>query len=196
MVEQRTPNPRVGGSSPSCPARRTRRTRHDHGSEQIRPSDVRARRRCSWRSSLSKIDRLGVELLRQAERSVRQRALRWSRPATAALVAYRNEQVFASVVEVTRELEKVTWPTRKETSAATVVVIVTVMISALILSSFRCHFGQHSQAGSLAVSRRGLSDADEVVRGPHLLGPREQGQAVAARPRAPSVADRASSATS
>ena len=55
---------------------------------------------------------------------------------TAAVVAYRNEQVFASVVEVTRELEKVTWPTRKETSAATVVVIVTVVIAAIILSSF------------------------------------------------------------
>jgi preprotein translocase subunit SecE len=55
---------------------------------------------------------------------------------TAAVVAYRNEQVFASVVEVTRELEKVTWPTRKETSAATIVVIVTVLIAALILSSF------------------------------------------------------------
>ena len=54
----------------------------------------------------------------------------------AAVIAYRNEQVFASVVEVTRELEKVTWPTRKETSAATVVVIVTVLISAIILSSF------------------------------------------------------------
>ena len=62
--------------------------------------------------------------------------LRWSTAGTAAIVAYRNEQVFASVVEVTRELEKVTWPTRKETSAATVVVIVTVLISALILSSF------------------------------------------------------------
>ena len=56
--------------------------------------------------------------------------------ATAAVVAYRNERVHASVVEVTRELEKVTWPTRKETSAATVVVIVTVLISAAILSSF------------------------------------------------------------
>ena len=55
---------------------------------------------------------------------------------TAAVVAYRNEQVFVSVVEVTRELEKVTWPTRKETSAATVVVIVTVLIAAIILSSF------------------------------------------------------------
>ena len=55
---------------------------------------------------------------------------------TAAIVAYRNEQVFASVVEVTRELEKVTWPTRKETSAATIVDNVTVLIAALILSSF------------------------------------------------------------
>jgi preprotein translocase subunit SecE len=54
----------------------------------------------------------------------------------AALIAYRNERVYAAVVDVTRELEKVTWPTRKETSAATVVVIVTVLISALILSGF------------------------------------------------------------
>lgn len=53
-----------------------------------------------------------------------------------ALIAYRNERVYASVVDVTRELEKVTWPTRKETSAATIVVIVTVVIAALILSGF------------------------------------------------------------
>jgi preprotein translocase subunit SecE len=53
-----------------------------------------------------------------------------------ALMAYRNERVFSSVVDVTRELEKVSWPTRKETSAATVVVLVTVIISAVILSSF------------------------------------------------------------
>ena len=43
---------------------------------------------------------------------------------------------YASVIEVTRELEKVTWPTRKETSAATIVVIVTVVIAAIILSIF------------------------------------------------------------
>jgi preprotein translocase subunit SecE len=54
----------------------------------------------------------------------------------AALIAYRNERVYASVVDVTRELEKVTWPSRKETYAATIVVIVTVLISALILSGF------------------------------------------------------------
>jgi preprotein translocase subunit SecE len=56
--------------------------------------------------------------------------------ASGAYIAYRNERVFASAVEVTRELEKVTWPTRKETSAATIVVIVTVAISALVLSGF------------------------------------------------------------
>jgi preprotein translocase subunit SecE len=54
----------------------------------------------------------------------------------AALALYRNEKAYASVVEVTRELEKVTWPTRKETSAATIVTLVTVVISALILSGF------------------------------------------------------------
>jgi preprotein translocase subunit SecE len=56
--------------------------------------------------------------------------------ASAAYLAYRNERVFAATVEVTRELEKVSWPTRKETSAATVVVIVTVAVSALVLSGF------------------------------------------------------------
>jgi preprotein translocase subunit SecE len=54
----------------------------------------------------------------------------------AALMAYRNERVFSAVVDVTRELEKVSWPTRKETSAATIVVLVTVIIAAVILSSF------------------------------------------------------------
>jgi preprotein translocase subunit SecE len=56
--------------------------------------------------------------------------------ASAALIAYRNERVFAAATEVTRELEKVTWPSRKETSAATIVVIVTVAIAALVLSGF------------------------------------------------------------
>src|SRR3954466_12057563 len=56
--------------------------------------------------------------------------------AGAAVVAYRNERGFSAATEVTRELEKVTWPSRKETSAATVVVIVTVAVSALVLTAF------------------------------------------------------------
>lgn len=56
--------------------------------------------------------------------------------AVAAYLAYRNERVFATVHDITRELEKVSWPTRKETSAATIVVLVTVSIAAVILSGF------------------------------------------------------------
>jgi len=56
--------------------------------------------------------------------------------ASVAVIAYKNERVFAAATEVTRELEKVTWPTRKETSAATIVVIVTVAIAAIILFTF------------------------------------------------------------
>src|SRR5438046_2174591 len=55
---------------------------------------------------------------------------------SAAVTGYRNERVFAAAVEVTRELEKVTWPTRKETYAATIVVLVTVGISAIVLQTF------------------------------------------------------------
>jgi preprotein translocase subunit SecE len=55
---------------------------------------------------------------------------------SAAVAVYRNENAYSSVVEVTRELEKVTWPTRKETSAATIVTLVTVIIAALVLSGF------------------------------------------------------------
>jgi preprotein translocase subunit SecE len=54
----------------------------------------------------------------------------------AGVVAYKNERVYGAAVDVTRELEKVTWPTRKETYAATIVVIVMVGISALILTVF------------------------------------------------------------
>jgi preprotein translocase subunit SecE len=54
----------------------------------------------------------------------------------AAITVYRNERAYSSIVEVTRELEKVSWPTRKETSAATIVTLVTVVISALVLSGF------------------------------------------------------------
>jgi preprotein translocase SecE subunit len=52
------------------------------------------------------------------------------------IFAYRHERVFATASDVTRELEKVTWPTKKETYYATIVVIVTVLIATLILSFF------------------------------------------------------------
>jgi preprotein translocase SecE subunit len=57
----------------------------------------------------------------------------------AALITFyywRNPRVFELATEVVSELKKVTWPTRKETSNATVVVIVTVFISSLFLGFF------------------------------------------------------------
>src|SRR4051812_14423403 len=62
----------------------------------------------------------------------------------AGVMAYKNERVFAAAYDVTRELEKVSWPTRKETSAATVVVLVTVSVSALVLSGFDLLWGSLS----------------------------------------------------
>jgi preprotein translocase SecE subunit len=52
------------------------------------------------------------------------------------ITAYRNERIYGLANEVATELKKVTWPTRKETQAATLVVIVTVVIAALILGLF------------------------------------------------------------
>ncbi|MGK5089134.1 preprotein translocase subunit SecE [Bdellovibrionota bacterium FG-2] len=46
---------------------------------------------------------------------------------------YKNEQVNQFMNEVMVELSRVTWPTQKETSSATLVVIVMVIISGFIL---------------------------------------------------------------
>ncbi len=54
----------------------------------------------------------------------------------AAYFAYRNERVFAAAYDVTSELEKVTWPSRKETYAATLVVVITVTLASIIMWSF------------------------------------------------------------
>jgi preprotein translocase SecE subunit len=52
------------------------------------------------------------------------------------LIAYRNERVFTTASDVTRELEKVTWPSKKETYYATIIVFATVVIATIILSIF------------------------------------------------------------
>ena len=58
----------------------------------------------------------------------------------AALVVgisfYRHERTNALVHEVTAELKKVSWPTWAEVKAATIVVIVMTLISAIILGFF------------------------------------------------------------
>jgi len=52
------------------------------------------------------------------------------------IVTYRNDRIHGLANEVASELKKVTWPTAKETRAATIVVIIMSIISALILGFF------------------------------------------------------------
>jgi preprotein translocase subunit SecE len=54
----------------------------------------------------------------------------------ATLIAWRNEPLFELANEVTTELSKVTWPTRKQTVHSTIVVIITTVISAGFLGMF------------------------------------------------------------
>jgi len=49
---------------------------------------------------------------------------------------YRNDRIYHLANEVATELKKVTWPTAKEVRAATLVVIVMAIISAVILGLF------------------------------------------------------------
>lgn len=53
-----------------------------------------------------------------------------------SVAAWRNENTFERSSEIVNELAKVTWPTRKETSAATVVVIITTIIASMLLGVF------------------------------------------------------------
>ena len=56
--------------------------------------------------------------------------------AVVTFFLWRNENMFTKASDIVNELAKVTWPTRKETSAATVVVIITTVIISAILGIF------------------------------------------------------------
>jgi preprotein translocase subunit SecE len=51
-------------------------------------------------------------------------------------ILYANKGAYSLVHGVTEELSKVTWPTRKETSSSTLVVVVTSIVAALVLFLF------------------------------------------------------------
>ena len=55
---------------------------------------------------------------------------------TLTFVGWRNQALFDKVQEIIGELLKVTWPTRKETRLATIVVIITTIIFSLFLGAF------------------------------------------------------------
>ena len=54
----------------------------------------------------------------------------------ATYMVWRHRPTQQNAAETVAELRKVTWPTRKETSQATIVVIITVIIAAMFLQIF------------------------------------------------------------
>jgi len=54
----------------------------------------------------------------------------------AGISLYRHQRTYGLVNEVCAELKKVSWPTAKEVKAATIVVIIMTILSALILGFF------------------------------------------------------------
>ncbi len=62
--------------------------------------------------------------------------LGWGVAAAAAIFCFVHKRTFTLAQEVADELAKVSWPSREETGAATVVVLVTVVICALYLGAF------------------------------------------------------------
>ncbi|MBI5066789.1 MAG: preprotein translocase subunit SecE [Deltaproteobacteria bacterium] len=56
--------------------------------------------------------------------------------AGAALVVWRNPRAQTVSLEVAGELKKVTWPSLRETRAATVAVVVATFVAAIILGLF------------------------------------------------------------
>ena len=80
---------------------------------------------------------------------------------------------------------KVTWPTRKETYASTVVVIVTVASPPSSCAGFDLDLGLTRQPGDALTGRGDCCNGDEMVRGPHLLGHENKAKLVADGARAP-----------
>jgi preprotein translocase subunit SecE len=64
---------------------------------------------------------------------------------TATVVAWRMPRVHAVAMEVAQELRKVTWPTMRETRAATIAVLVATSIAAVILGLFDALWARLSQ---------------------------------------------------
>lgn len=52
------------------------------------------------------------------------------------VILYRNDRIYTLANEVASELKKVSWPTAKEVRAATIVVVVMAIVTAIILFAF------------------------------------------------------------
>jgi len=53
-----------------------------------------------------------------------------------AIVLYRTPAAYGLVHDVSEEMARVSWPTRKETSQSTIVVVITSIVAAIMLFLF------------------------------------------------------------
>jgi len=60
----------------------------------------------------------------------------YSAAAIAAVVAWRTPRLHTVSLEIAAELKKVTWPSMRETRAATVAVVIATFVAAIILGIF------------------------------------------------------------
>ena len=90
------------------------------------------------------------------------------------------------LTEVRNEMKRVTWPSRKEVYATTVVVIlVSVFFGVYLWASTWCSATACSGSSGSSVGRHdGRRDDEALVHRPHLLGLREEGGRVARTARA------------
>lgn len=150
MVERRIPNPRVGGSNPSWPAETEP---HEHDT-QMAEEETDQREGASQQLGLERWVQFGFIGAALAVFWVLDHLVfdvwdAFAEPnptlvtAAAAVVAiggavicYRVPKYYKFASEVASELSKVTWPTRKETWAQTVVVVIVSIIAAIILGVF------------------------------------------------------------
>jgi len=75
--------------------------------------------------------------------------------AVAAVVAWRTPRAQTVSLEVANELKKVTWPSLRETRAATVAVVVATFVAAAILGLFDFAWGSLGDAVWSWLSGRG-----------------------------------------
>ena len=143
----------------------------------------------SCSSSVLNLDgRLGAGgyFVADAERVHRQR-LASLIALTVGLALYRNERVYSLASDVASRAQEGHLADQKETQAATLVVIVMVIIAAIILGTLRLRLVEAHRPDLRVVWPLETNEtrtertptADEVVRGPHVLGHENQAQALA-----------------
>lgn len=144
MVERTTPNRQVAGSTPVCPAKLWNRDVESEGNMDKLNSKIMT---LSFAAAAA-ISGLTLHLLIKSfagafgivARLADSDMVRHGLPVVFGLVLFAmlqfNPRVLTWGEDVVMEIRKVVWPSRKDTTAMTIVVCIMVLISSLIVTSF------------------------------------------------------------